>query len=137
MNRYIWLLLLSIAPLSASAQRTPPDNLQVCFSSGDCVHMLIVSDYYLGYTGPKMNTEWRFTVDAWTMEKLELSGRSTLHEGIFQHSSRWTIKGTPDVIKDGIARAKAKDMSGHDDRAGKVTVTWEPSQPKVYGRVIR
>ena len=99
--------------------------------------MMMVSDYYLGYTGPKMNTEWRFSVDAWTMERLELSGRSTLHQGVFQHSDRWTIKGTPDVIKDGIARAKAKDISGHDDRAGKVTVTWEPSRPQLYGRVIR
>lgn len=137
MNRYVLLLFLSLLPVTASAQRTPPDNLKVCFPAGDCVTMLMVSDYYLGYTGPKMNTEWRFTVDAWTMEKLELSGRSTFRQGIYQHSDRWTIKGTPDVIKDGIARGRAKDVSGHDGGAGKVTVTWQPSQAKVYGRVIR
>jgi hypothetical protein len=84
-----------------------------------------------------MNTEWRFTVDAWTMEKLELSGRATLHEGIFQHSDRWVIKATPYVITDGVARGKAKDVSGRDTRTGRVIVTWQPDQPKVYGRVVR
>lgn len=137
MKRYLWLLVLLMLPLAASAQRTPPDNLKVCFSGGDCVSMMMVSDYYLGYTGPKMNTEWRFTVDAWTMEKLQLSGRATLHQGIFQHSDKWEIKAKPYVITDGVARGKAKDMSGHDTRAGKVTVTWQPSRPELYGRVVR
>jgi hypothetical protein len=82
-------------------------------------------------------TRHRFTVDAWTMEKLQLSGTVTLHEGGgVQHSDKWILKGTPDVIKDGVAHGKAKDMSGYDKRAGKVTVTWEPSQAKVYGRVV-
>ena len=80
MARYIWLLVLSVLPLAASAQRTPPDNLKVCFSDGDCVSMMMVSDSYIGWTGPKMDTEWRFTVDAWTMEKMRLSGRATLQE---------------------------------------------------------
>ena len=137
MNRYILMLLLLILPVTCPAQRTPPDNLKLCFSGGECVFMMMVSDSYIGWTGPKMDTEWRFTVDAWTMEKMRLSGRATLHVGIFQHSDRWVIKASPYVITDGIARGKAKDMSGHDKRAGKVTVTWQPSQPQLYGRVIR
>lgn len=137
MNRSIRLLLLLAFPLAASAQRTPPDNLKLCFSQNECVSMMMVGDSYIGWTGPKMDTEWRFTVDAWTMEKLRLSGRATLHEGIVQHSDRWVIKATPYVITDGVARGKAKDVSGHDKRAGKVTVTWQPSQPQLYGRVVR
>jgi hypothetical protein len=35
MNRYILLLLLSILPVTCWAQRTPPDNLKICFSHGD------------------------------------------------------------------------------------------------------
>jgi hypothetical protein len=99
--------------------------------------MMMVSDSYIGWTGPKMDTEWRFTVDAWTMEKLRLSGRATLHEDIFQHSDRWEIKAAPYVITDGVASGKAKDLSGRDKRAGKVTVTWQPSRPQLYGRVVR
>ncbi len=96
--------------------------------------MMMVSDSYIGWTGPKMDTEWRFTVDAWTMEKMRLSGRATLREDIFQHSDRWVIKAS---IRDGVARGKAKDISGHDKRAGKVTITWQPSRPQLYGKVIR
>jgi hypothetical protein len=134
MLRYIWLLVLSVMPLAASAQRTPPDNLKVCFSDGDCVSMMMVSDSYIGWTGPKMDTEWRFTVDAWTMEKMRLSGRATLQEDVFRHSDRWVIKA---AIRDGVARGKAKDISGHDKRAGKVTITWQPSRPQLCGKVIR
>lgn len=134
MLRYIWLLVLLVLPVAASAQRTPPDNLKVCFSNGDCVSMMMVSDSYVGWTGPKMDTEWRFTVDAWTMEKMRLSGRATLQEDIFRHSDRWVIKA---AIRDGVARGKAKDISGHDKRAGKVTITWQPSRPQLYGRVTR
>ena len=134
MLRHIWLLVLSVLPLAASAQRTPPDNLKVCFSDGDCVSMMMVSDSYIGWTGTKMDTEWRFTVDAWTMEKMRLSGRATLQEDIFRHSDRWVIKA---AIRDGVARGKAKDISGHDKRAGKVTITWQPSRPQLYGKVFR
>jgi hypothetical protein len=97
--------------------------------------MMMVSDSYIGWTGPKMDTEWRFTVDAWTMEKVELSGRATLREGIVQHSDKWVIKAAPYVITDGVARGGAKDISSRDRRAGKVT--WQPSQQQLYGRVVR
>ena len=90
--------------------------------------MMMVSDSYIGWTGPKMDTEWRFTVDAWTTEKMRLSGRATLQEDIFRHSDRWVIKA---AITDGVARGKAKDISGHDKRAGKVTITWQPSRPQL------
>lgn len=128
MVRYIGLLVLAALPLAASAQRTPPDNLKVCFSDGDCVSMMMVSGSYIGWTGPGMDTEWRLTVDAWTIKKMRLSGRATLREDIFQHSDRWVIKAAP-YITDGVARGKAKDISGHDKRAGKVTITWQPSRP--------
>lgn len=90
--------------------------------------MMMVSDSYIGWTGPKMDTEWRFTVDAWTTGKMRLSGRATLREGIFQHSDRWVIKAAPYMITDGVARGKAKDISGRDKRAEKVTITWQPSR---------
>jgi len=139
MDRYRWLLLLLMLPLAASAQRTPPDYLKVCFSDGDCLAMMMIGDSYIGWTGPKMSTEWKFSIDTWTMEKIALSGRATMYHGmgIPFRSDRWVIKGTPDVIRDGIARAKAKDVSGRDQRAGRVTVTWAPEQPKIYGRVVR
>jgi hypothetical protein len=134
MLRHIWWLVLSVLPLAASARRTPPDNLKVCFSDGDCVAMMMVSDSYIGWTGPEMHTEWRFTVDAWTMEKMRLSGRSTQREDVYRHSDRWVIKA---AIRDGVARGKAKDISGHDKKSGKVTITWQPSRPQLYGKVIR
>ncbi|HEY1759425.1 MAG TPA: hypothetical protein VGG72_28895 [Bryobacteraceae bacterium] len=137
MKRSIRLSALLAFSLAASAQRTPPDNLKICFSGGECVSMMMVSDSYIGWTGPTMNTEWRFTVDAWTMKELRLSGRATLREDIFQHSDRWVIKASPDMITDGAAHGKAKDISGHDKRAGKVAITWQPSRPQLYGRVVR
>lgn len=135
-----WLvpvIVLLMAPVMAAAQRTPPDALKICFSQGDCISMMMIGDYYIGWTGPRMDTEWRLTVDHWTMDKLQLSGRATFHADIYQKSDFWVIKGTPDAIRDGVARGKAKDVGGHDARAGKVTVTWEPNRPKVYGRVVR
>ena len=95
--------------------------------------MMMVSDSYIGWTGPEMHTEWRFTVDAWTMEKMRLSGRSTLREDVYRHSDRWVIKA---AIRDGVSRGKAKDISGHDKKSGKVTITWQPSRPQLYGKVI-
>jgi len=134
MLRYIRSLVLLALPLAASAQRTPPDNLKVCFSDGDCVCMMMVSDSYIGWTGPEMHTEWRLGVDAWTMKKMRLSGRATLQEDIVRHSDRWVIKA---AIRDGVARGKAKDISGSDKRTGRVTITWLPSRPQFYGKVIR
>ncbi len=132
MRKGLFLLLL-LASSVASAQpdqRTHPERMNVCSDPNNCILVMKHGGGYVGLIEGGTKLAWNFQVEDFRLEHVRLTGVST--EKDFEGRNQVVvIEGKPDVIRDGIARCKARYTVGHTSTSRKVTVTWEPPPPNI------
>jgi hypothetical protein len=127
------VLMLLLGSVGASAQtdhRTYPDRFNVCSDPNNCIVVTKQGDGWMGLVDDGTKISWNFQIDDFRMKYLRLTGVSTEKDSKGRNQVL-VIQGKPDIIRDGIARCKARYTIGHKSTSRKVTVTWQPPPWKI------